>query len=273
MTAAQAYRERVEGFFAQGARLALPADVAFWDSLATQFRMDARRELDGNLQGIAALLEPGDVVVDAGGGAGRVGLPLALRCRELVNVEPSPGMQEQFAASAAEAGIENARGVQAEWTAPHGVEGDVTLVFNVTYFVADIVPFVEKLVAASRRRVIIGVWSVPPPAQNAGLFRVLFEEEQVLTPGHRELLPVLWEMGVLPDVRVLPERFARRVPTPPTREEAVKAWLDNQSPRDRATAERRLEARFDELFTKAEDGYHPTWRPDPREVLITWETR
>jgi SAM-dependent methyltransferase len=41
------------------------------------------------------------VVVDVGGGAGRYSLPLASRCREVVNVDPSAAMGAAFAANAA----------------------------------------------------------------------------------------------------------------------------------------------------------------------------
>jgi hypothetical protein len=36
------------------------------------------------------------------------------------------------------------------------------------------------------------------------LFRLVYGAEQAPVPGYRELLPVLWELGILPDVHVLP---------------------------------------------------------------------
>src|SRR5207237_9672747 len=109
--------------------------------------------------------------------AGRVALPLALRCREVLVVDASPGMGTQFPAAAAAAGIPNTRFIHANWLEAEGLQGDVVLTSNVTYFVRDIVPFVEKLAAAACRRVMITVWSVANPHQSAPLFHLVYGEE------------------------------------------------------------------------------------------------
>ena len=54
------------------------------------------RQLGANVETIASYVQPGDTVVDVGGGAGRVNLSLALRCRQVTNVDPSPGMKAEF---------------------------------------------------------------------------------------------------------------------------------------------------------------------------------
>lgn len=148
-----------------------------------------------------------------------------------------------------------------------------------TYFVRDIVPFIEKMVAASRRRVMLTLWSVPTANQNAPLFRLVYGEEQAPVPGHRELLPVLWEMGVLPDGRVLPD--APRVPgaplqvgLPQTHQDAVHwavqgRWL---RPDDQARARDLVEAHFYELFAQGPEGFRPLWHQESQQLLITWET-
>ena len=106
MTAAQAYAARIDAVNAQQARVQgqhAPHDP--WGAAAAIFRFDPHRTLDANLEAIAFLVQPEETLIDVGGGAGRLSLPLALRCRETINIEPSPGMKAVFESLAAAAGI------------------------------------------------------------------------------------------------------------------------------------------------------------------------
>lgn len=273
--AANRYAAMVDASLEQMERLFGPMPDDIWvEEAAEQFRFDPRRDLGPNLSALASLVEPTDVVVDVGGGAGRVSLPLALRCRDVLTVEPSDGMAVEYEASRRDAGISNARRVPLNWMDANNVQGDVVVACDVTYFVRDIVPFLQKMHSAARRRVVIAVWSEPPPNRSAGVFGLVYGEEQSLMPGHRELLPVLWDMGILPEVRVLPELPWWEEWHYGTRELAMESlaghlWAEGEH-RERAL--RSLEERFDQLFAADEEGYRVVWRRPMRELLITWET-
>src|SRR5205814_382967 len=104
MSAAETYAARVDAVIAQRTRLRGPQPaVDLFSTLPPNsplLAVDARRALEPNLEVIASYVEPDDVIVDVGGGAGRYNLPLALRCREVINVDPSAAMLAGFAASA-----------------------------------------------------------------------------------------------------------------------------------------------------------------------------
>jgi hypothetical protein len=241
---------------------------------------DPRRPLDPNLEVIASYIQPDDVIIDVGGGAGRISLPLTLRCREIINVEPSVAMGAGFRVNAERAGIKNARLVEGDWLTVDPPAGTVALVNHVTYLTREIVPFIERLERSGSRRVIITVNSPPPPSWHRVLFHLVHGEAEEIVPGHEELVSVLWDLGILPDVRVLPQA-ARPVIPAPTREAAIAARVAGFGgdqwtfwPMD-PDLERRLrsvlETQFDELFAASPEGFVPRFITPGREILITWE--
>jgi SAM-dependent methyltransferase len=274
-SAREAYIAAFDAVEAQRKRLGLgQPDADRWGASAARFTADPRRPPDANLAAILRYIAPEHVVLDVGGGAGRYALPIALRCSEVVNIEPSKGMGEAFEASAREAGITNTRWVAADWLDAGDVEGDVSLVVNVTYFVRDVVPFIEKLVAASRERVIIATSITPPPDQTARLFQLLHGEPPSPVPSYRQLLPVLWEMGIVPDVRILHEARASALGgVHASRDAALDALRDRRWDDAKWTSMRAMfEAHFDELFEAFGGGYRRRLSGDPRMILVTWPT-
>lgn len=270
MTAADAYAAKIDAVTAQRERIMGSGERVWAGAVARRLRFDPKREPGPNLSVIGSYLEQGDTLLDVGGGAGRFALALAGRCKRVVNVDRSEGMRAEFDAAASEAGITNAEFIQAAWPAGGHLAGDVALVANVTYFVRDIVPFLEKLNSATRRRVIVDVISVPPPNQFADCFRLVYGEEQALLPGHEQLLPVLWEMGVLPEVRLLPEHWEAFASREAAIERAlVGTWL---RPEDRDRAKPLIEQHFDELFVATPAGLRPRRAERAWELLITWES-
>ena len=274
MTAADRFTALVDAFAEQQARLhgSTPSDDPWTPRLARLFSFDPRRTPEPNLAFISQYLEPEDVLVDVGGGAGRVSLPLALRCREAIVVDPSPAMGAEFDDSRRRAGIANARRIQDDWMDVDDVNGDVVFTADVTYFVRDIGPFVEKLEASARRRVMITLWSVAPPNSEAALFELFYGEEMAPVPGFRELMAVLWEMGRMPELLVMPEPPWWEGNILRTKEEAVKdvtesGWVREE---DLDAAREVIFRNFDRLFKVDDQGYQPNWREPSSELLITW---
>jgi SAM-dependent methyltransferase len=284
MSAADRYTARVAAVLAQRTRLRGPAPPgdAFADLPPDHplLKVDPRRPLDPTLELIVSYIRPDDVIVDVGGGGGRNGLPLALRCREVINVDPSRNMLDAFQATASRAGISNARAVHGDWLEIEPVpQGTVALVNHVAYLTGEIVPFIRKLEQAASRLVIMTVGSPPPPSRNRAAFQVCYEEPSEPVPGHVELINVLWELGIEPDVRMLPVLPMTTDPAP-TREAAVHLAVGQLrghqwafwplDPQLEALARSRVEAHFGELFEETDAGFRPTWTVPGREVLIAW---
>jgi hypothetical protein len=283
--AAGLYAGRVDAVLAQRTRFRgpqPPGDLfAGLPSGHPLLTADPRRPLDPNLEIIASYIEADDVIIDVGGGAGRISLPLSLRCREVINIEPSSAMATGFRANVAQAGIANARVIEGEWLEVDPPVGTIALVNHVTYLTREIVQFVNKLERAGRRRVLITVNSPPPPSWQRVLFQLVYEEVEEVVPGHVELTNVLWERGILPDIRVLPLHAARPIIPAPTRDAAITARVAGFGGDQWALwplgsdLERRLrsvlEARFDELFVLGPEGFVPRFITPGREILITWQ--
>ena len=114
MSAADTYIAMIDAASVQRARIhseIAPGDRYCEVASARRLRDDHRRALNANMELLAGFIQPTDVLLDVGGGAGRIGLLLALGCREVINVDPSPIMLREFDDCAAEAGISNVRSI------------------------------------------------------------------------------------------------------------------------------------------------------------------
>jgi hypothetical protein len=264
---------------AQRERLSGPEEDA-WAGRAGSFQADPRRPLDTLLTKVASFVQAGDTLVDVGGGAGRLSLPLASLCREVVVVDPSRAMREVFETIVERSGISNARFLEAGWLDAEGVEGDMALVAHVTYFVPSISPFVEKLNSATRRRVIICVRSVPPPNQMGPFIELAHGEGYAPVPGHNELLKVLEEQGIAAElIDAGPAIASATASIGKTRDDAIRGevesakkagWLGAVPPERLGEL---IDQHFDELLVETDQGFLRRTVVGARDLLITWETR
>jgi SAM-dependent methyltransferase len=276
-SAAETHDRMVAAYQAQRERVAGAGDM--WSGCAGSFKADLQSPLDAYRAKIASFIGKDDVLLDVGGGAGRLSLPLAARCREVVCVDPSPAMGEVFEATVRDASIGNARFLRGDWLEVDA-EGDVSLVAHVTYFVPRIRPFIEKLDRATRRRVIIATRSAPPPNQVAPFFKLLRGEELAPVPGHEVLLTVLREMDLPAELVDAGDALApATAPIGKTRADAARIQVEGgvrlgwvrPDEADRYAA--LIEQHFDELYAETDDGYRPRVALGARELLITWEAR
>src|SRR4029450_6140833 len=110
MSAREAWKQRVIAHREQSHQIRSALGVTGqdrWESFSSFFKADPRRTDDVEVNRLAQEVTPTTTLLDVGAGAGRFALPLALRCRHVTVVEPSPSMGETLRHLAAEAGIEN----------------------------------------------------------------------------------------------------------------------------------------------------------------------
>ena len=120
-----------------------PAD--HWTEYAREFRADPRRTSDPVMDHLLERVSPGQTVIDVGAGGGRLALPLALHCRRVVAVEPSPSMGAVLREAAAEFDVPNVDVVESDWKDAAVDQADVILCSHVVYVVREIGEFVRKL--------------------------------------------------------------------------------------------------------------------------------
>lgn len=271
MDPAERYSEMVLARERQQQRLNNPFDESYWERYAPGYRFDPRREPEPLLAAALRYVDYEHDVIEVGGGAGGIGLPFALRARSLLNVEPSAAMREQFRLAVADFGVGNATVSASRWPTEEDVQADLVVTADVTYFISDIEAFLQALHDAARHRVIIFTWTVPPPNVNAELFEVAFGEPEEPSPGFRELLPVIWELGIVPDVQVVDEPFTWPAMRVSSDDDAVRMALDELGLPAGHPAGERIRPHLDDLFDRSRD-YQLKWRTRSNGMLITWTT-
>ena len=87
------WADRVRANRVQAERLRETETGDFYAPVSNLFVADPRRTGEPALDALLAMATPDETWLDIGAGAGRYALPLALRVREVVAVEPSGGMR------------------------------------------------------------------------------------------------------------------------------------------------------------------------------------
>ena len=190
-------------------RGAVPPPEDHWRPYADNFRDDPRRADDPMVQRLLKFLGPNDTLMDVGAGGGRLALPLALHCRGVVAVEPSASMASVLQQQAQESGINNVSLAQSSWEDAQVEPADLVLCSHVVYVIRKIDPFIRKLDSHARQRVVIVVYNAPPQSQIYPLWQRIHGRERLALPSLHQLLEVLEELGIDPQVDELPPQPPR----------------------------------------------------------------
>lgn len=188
----------------------------------------------------------GGTVLDVGCGGGRSALPLVPPATELIGVDRSGAMLDEFVRAAESAGVAR-RTVHGRWpeVAPWTPVADVAICHHVAYDVGDIVPFVSALTDHARLAVVLEVPVRHPMSAWTSAWRHFWGLERPAGPAYTDLVDVVRELGLDPEVAVGPRRPlstaasdpGRLVPTarrrlclPVERDEELAEWLAAHPP-------------------------------------------
>jgi 2-polyprenyl-3-methyl-5-hydroxy-6-metoxy-1,4-benzoquinol methylase len=270
MTALEAWVARVGAHHEQSLRIQKQAAWAPDESgryVASMFVGDPQRTDDPVLNRLLRAVSPATTVLDVGGGAGRYALPLALACNEVIVVEPDPGMVRTLREQMAGHRIENITIVEENWQDAHVQPANVVLCAHVIYDVVAIEEFVGWLSAHARDQVLL-VANMPWRMQVLSAFWPLVHgEERITLPSVPELLPLLWELAVFPNLEMLsvhaPEPFRDR-------DQALSIVRRMIYVVPGSEQDARLQSALGELAEAAPGGIALRGAVPVREALVSW---
>lgn len=265
MNAIEYWRELQREAAARELRLDTEREVARWRRLADRYDRNAlHTSAPDFVAGVAALVQPGESVLEIGPGTGGFTLPVALRAGSVLGVDLSDAMRAALERKLAEAGNSNVRLIGGEWPDVEVQPHDVVLAVNSLYRVAEIGACIEAMTRVARRRVLVG-WSV---GHNPPVLPSLVDPAG--TRGYRpgvtyiHLLLALHEMGIAADVAIhRVRRWVRRG----SMEEATTGLLGVPDP----TEVERREAEVLARRTFRPDGAGVIHEYEGQAVLIGWD--
>lgn len=267
---AAAWRAMIEAREEQVRRL-IPARAQptadFWSARAPEFRSllhVQQPSTDAVFARLRSLVDADTAVLDVGAGVGRYALPIASDVREVIAVEPSQGMRAILEEETAARGLRNIRSVAATWEEAQVGPADVVICSHVMYSARDIVGFVRKLRDHARRSVLIALRIDQFDTYFRDLWRELYGEPRALEPTFVELYPILYALGVSPNVEVTSFGANRAFATLEEAEERVAALAD--APPERIDAVRRFVR--ERMRQNADDAWE--WDAPPIRSAIAW---
>lgn len=264
----QSWARRVRANAEQVDRFAEQRSQDHYAPVADRFRVDPHRTDDPSLDALRALARPDETWLDIGAGGGRYALPLALTVREVIAVDPSPGMVGVLREGMAEHQIANVRVVEGRWpaaAADHDVQADVAFIAHVGYDVEQIGLFLDAMERSARRLcVAILFWRRPTWALDR-LWPAVHGVERAPLPAVRELVTLLMARGRPAQVRLLE--------TPPSAfddPEQVHALARHQTwVRPGSEADARLQAGIAARLIERDGRYAFDWAPSYLAV-VSW---
>jgi SAM-dependent methyltransferase len=233
--------------------------------VASMFRTHPHRTDEPLLDVLRSLARPDETWLDIGAGGGRYALPLALRAREVIALDPSQGMLGVLRERMAEYGISNVRVVEARWPTAEAIRADVAFIAHVGYDVEQIGPFLDAMEGAALRLCVAVLLNRPPPWTIDQLWLAVHGEPRADLPALPEFLTLQVARGRAFEVRLADATS----PTYDSVESALgfarhQTWVQPDGEKDH-----RLRIALAERLIERDGRLSFSWEPLPVGV-VTW---
>ncbi len=191
-------------------------DLAFWQEHAAGYDEHSRSPgySEGTLAAISALVHSADTLLDVGAGAGRFALPLARQVKHVTALDHARPMLDILAQRAQAQRIDNLSLVEAAWEDTEVEPHDVVLAAWSLYRLPDMLAGMKKLIAATRRRLIIVAGAGHTIRHDPLQRRFWSRADQHDTPMHIYYYGILWQVGVHPELHIVHDHHLIRGETP-----------------------------------------------------------
>ena len=186
-------------------------DLAFWERYAAHY--DVQTATPGTytetLKLLTELVRPDDSLLDVGAGTGRFALPLAGRVRHVTALDHSAAMLAILRQKMGRATLNDDMGniaiVEAAWEEVQVERHDVVLAAWSLYRQPDILAALRKLVATTRRLLLIVDGDITIPPHEELMASIWGAKEPSGVPKYLYFLGALWQIGIRADVRIVHE--------------------------------------------------------------------
>ena len=230
--------------------------------------MDPYRTDDPVVNGLFEFVGKDTEVLDVGGGAGRLALPLATRARHVTVVDPSEDSVDLLKTRMTEAGLTNVTVINEPWEEADVPSADMVLCSLVLHHQLEAASFVERLQEHARDRVVVVEMMQTPGAVYRPFQERVYGEAITSLPGIPMLLSLLWEMEIFPDVSMLS-------PVPPVLEadrDSVQDYMRRRLFVEEGTEEdERLQTAMEDLLEDIPEGITVRGVPPHRWAIVTWQ--
>lgn len=240
----------------------------YWDRRAGTFHRMTQAGLapDDPVRALLEQLVGAGSLLDVGAGTGRYALPLARIAGRVTAIEPSAGMRSYLEAAVAEQGLGTITVVPETWEAARVEPHDVALVSHVLYPIADVVPFIRKVDAASRRACVVVLRVEQLGAGIEAVWREVWGTSRPPEPTFLDLYNLLFAMGIRANAQIIPFGSSHQGATLDEALQQVRGLLF--LPEDDPRLERVVRPRLADVLVRRGD--HWAWNEQRHAALIWW---